>query len=240
MSCPQTSITQASTIRCTPTPWSGTGGAAPAPPCPRRRSAPPRQGQCNAVFAPCPAACTLLLSWPGTWPSLFPTDGCRWLMASSCPLTPSGSSTQSLRGMSLVSGLQASSPPDPVSPWSGREDLCPIVPAGEEVKQADVVLLGYPVPFPLSPHTRRRNLEVYEPVTSPQGPAMTWVSGTVGGPTPHRGVRSAVTFHLSPLTPEHVCCGLDGAEGANTGVGPTGAELHQRHGALQGPHTILL
>ncbi|XP_040826989.1 protein-glucosylgalactosylhydroxylysine glucosidase isoform X2 [Ochotona curzoniae] len=51
---------------------------------------------------------------------------------------------------------------------------------GEEVKQADVVLLGYPVPFPLSPHTRRRNLEVYEPVTSPQGPAMTWSMFAVG------------------------------------------------------------
>lgn len=43
------------------------------------------------------------------------------------------------------------------------------------MKQADVVLLGYPVPFPLSPRVRRNNLEVYEAVTSPRGPAMTWV-----------------------------------------------------------------
>lgn len=43
------------------------------------------------------------------------------------------------------------------------------------MKQADVVLLGYPVPFPLSPDVRRKNLEIYEAVTSPQGPAMTWV-----------------------------------------------------------------
>lgn len=43
------------------------------------------------------------------------------------------------------------------------------------MKQADVVLLGYPVPFSLSPHVRRKNLEIYESVTSPQGPAMTWV-----------------------------------------------------------------
>lgn len=56
----------------------------------------------------------------------------------------------------------------------------PCLPApGEEVKQADVVLLGYPVPFSLSPQVRRKNLEVYEAVTSPQGPAMTWVSGVV-------------------------------------------------------------
>lgn len=43
------------------------------------------------------------------------------------------------------------------------------------MKQADVVLLGYPVPFSLSPRVRRKNLEIYEAVTSPQGPAMTWV-----------------------------------------------------------------
>ncbi|XP_070420688.1 protein-glucosylgalactosylhydroxylysine glucosidase isoform X4 [Equus przewalskii] len=51
---------------------------------------------------------------------------------------------------------------------------------GEEVKQADVVLLGYPVPFPLSPCVRRTNLEIYESVTSPQGPAMTWSMFAVG------------------------------------------------------------
>ncbi|KAM6159433.1 protein-glucosylgalactosylhydroxylysine glucosidase [Rhynchocyon petersi] len=51
---------------------------------------------------------------------------------------------------------------------------------GQEVKQADVVLLGYPIPFPLSPSVRRRNLEVYEVVTSPQGPAMTWSMFAVG------------------------------------------------------------
>ncbi|XP_032346294.1 protein-glucosylgalactosylhydroxylysine glucosidase isoform X6 [Camelus ferus] len=53
-------------------------------------------------------------------------------------------------------------------------------PPGEEVKQADVVLLGYPVPFPLSPQVRKKNLEFYEPVTSPQGPAMTWSMFAVG------------------------------------------------------------
>ncbi|XP_027436257.1 protein-glucosylgalactosylhydroxylysine glucosidase isoform X4 [Zalophus californianus] len=51
---------------------------------------------------------------------------------------------------------------------------------GEEVKQADVVLLGYPIPFHLSPHIRRKNLEVYEAVTSPKGPAMTWSMFAVG------------------------------------------------------------
>lgn len=51
---------------------------------------------------------------------------------------------------------------------------------GEEVKQADVVLLGYPVPFSMSPRVRRRNLEVYEAATSPHGPAMTWSMFAVG------------------------------------------------------------
>ncbi|KAM4846548.1 protein-glucosylgalactosylhydroxylysine glucosidase isoform 2-T2 [Thomomys bottae] len=51
---------------------------------------------------------------------------------------------------------------------------------GEEVKQADVVLLGYPVPFQLSPDVRRKNLEIYEAATSPQGPAMTWSMFAVG------------------------------------------------------------
>uniref|UniRef100_A0A2K5F414 Protein-glucosylgalactosylhydroxylysine glucosidase n=1 Tax=Aotus nancymaae TaxID=37293 RepID=A0A2K5F414_AOTNA len=51
---------------------------------------------------------------------------------------------------------------------------------GETVKQADVVLLGYPVPFSLVPEVRRKNLEIYEAVTSPQGPAMTWSMFAVG------------------------------------------------------------
>nr|XP_036858356.1 protein-glucosylgalactosylhydroxylysine glucosidase isoform X3 [Manis javanica] len=62
--------------------------------------------------------------------------------------------------------------------WSPGEERYHL--RGEEVKQADVVLLGYPVPFPLSPHVRRNNLEIYEAATSPQGPAMTWSMFAVG------------------------------------------------------------
>ncbi|OWK10699.1 hypothetical protein Celaphus_00004961 [Cervus elaphus hippelaphus] len=80
----------------------------------------------------------------------------------------------------LVSTLDApfptkQSPPRP-HPFSSTS----LSPPGEEVKQADVVLLGYPVPFPLSPHVRRQNLEIYEAVTSPHGPAMTWSMFAVG------------------------------------------------------------
>ncbi|XP_020835847.1 protein-glucosylgalactosylhydroxylysine glucosidase isoform X4 [Phascolarctos cinereus] len=51
---------------------------------------------------------------------------------------------------------------------------------GETVKQADVVLLGYPVPYPLSLDVRRKNLEIYEAVTSSEGPAMSWSMFAVG------------------------------------------------------------
>ncbi|XP_063053306.1 protein-glucosylgalactosylhydroxylysine glucosidase [Engraulis encrasicolus] len=45
---------------------------------------------------------------------------------------------------------------------------------GGVVKQADVVLLGYPLGLPMTSEVRRNDLEAYEPVTSPRGPAMTW------------------------------------------------------------------
>ncbi|XP_041965759.1 protein-glucosylgalactosylhydroxylysine glucosidase isoform X3 [Alosa sapidissima] len=45
---------------------------------------------------------------------------------------------------------------------------------GGVVKQADVVLLGYPLGLPMSSQVRRNDLEAYEPVTDPRGPAMTW------------------------------------------------------------------
>ncbi|XP_023578636.1 protein-glucosylgalactosylhydroxylysine glucosidase isoform X4 [Octodon degus] len=67
--------------------------------------------------------------------------------------------------------------------WNAEEKkfhLRAVHPLGEEVKQADVILLGYPVPFSLSPDVRRRNLEIYEAVTSPRGPAMTWSMFAVG------------------------------------------------------------
>lgn len=84
------------------------------------------------------------------------------------------------------------------------------------MKQADVVLLGYPVPFPLSPQVRRQNLEMYEAVTSPQGPAMTWVRKLQGVrwwwtprqpwpcptglslPSPRSGPHPSVTSDLCP------------------------------------------
>uniref|UniRef100_A0AAY4DWA3 Protein-glucosylgalactosylhydroxylysine glucosidase n=1 Tax=Denticeps clupeoides TaxID=299321 RepID=A0AAY4DWA3_9TELE len=51
---------------------------------------------------------------------------------------------------------------------------------GDGVKQADVVLLGYPLGLPMSAEVRRNDLEAYGPVTNPNGPAMTWSMFAVG------------------------------------------------------------
>ncbi|TRY97056.1 hypothetical protein DNTS_001462 [Danionella cerebrum] len=45
---------------------------------------------------------------------------------------------------------------------------------GSQVKQADVVLLGFPLNFPMTAEVRKNDLERYEAVTDPLGPAMTW------------------------------------------------------------------
>lgn len=69
------------------------------------------------------------------------------------------------------------------------------------MKQADVVLLGYPVPFPLTPDIRRKNLEIYEAVTSPQGPAMTWVRSLAGSLTL---LSSPLPSHMVSLTASYL------------------------------------
>ncbi|XP_074533176.1 protein-glucosylgalactosylhydroxylysine glucosidase [Halichoeres trimaculatus] len=51
---------------------------------------------------------------------------------------------------------------------------------GHPVKQADAVMLGYPLGLPMSPEVRKNDLEAYEPVTDPRGPAMTWGMFAIG------------------------------------------------------------
>lgn len=51
---------------------------------------------------------------------------------------------------------------------------------GESVKQADVILLGFPLGFPMSAQMRKNDLEFYEEVTDHDGPAMTWSMFAVG------------------------------------------------------------
>ena len=48
------------------------------------------------------------------------------------------------------------------------------------IKQADVVLLGYPLQYPMSHKIRENDLNFYSSVTSPRGPAMTWSVTAIG------------------------------------------------------------
>ncbi|KAI8428265.1 hypothetical protein MSG28_002482 [Choristoneura fumiferana] len=51
---------------------------------------------------------------------------------------------------------------------------------GEQIKQADAVLLGFPLQYPMNTSTRANDLSYYEGVTRGSGPAMTWSMHTVG------------------------------------------------------------
>lgn len=53
-------------------------------------------------------------------------------------------------------------------------------PIGETIKQADVVLLGFPIMFVKDAEIRRNDLEMYEKVTRDTGPAMTWSMHAIG------------------------------------------------------------
>ncbi|XP_077998833.1 protein-glucosylgalactosylhydroxylysine glucosidase-like [Glandiceps talaboti] len=48
------------------------------------------------------------------------------------------------------------------------------------VKQADVILLGYPLMYPMTPEVRHNDLSNYDNVTDQWGPAMTWSMFTIG------------------------------------------------------------
>ena len=51
---------------------------------------------------------------------------------------------------------------------------------GEKIKQADVVLLGYPIMHVTDPKIRKNDLEIYENATRLDGPAMTWSMHAIG------------------------------------------------------------
>ena len=56
----------------------------------------------------------------------------------------------------------------------------PDVALGGTIKQADVVLLGFPLMFVTDPVVRRNDLNIYENVTRADGPAMTWSMHAIG------------------------------------------------------------
>ena len=47
------------------------------------------------------------------------------------------------------------------------------------VKQADVVLLNYPLMWDMPDDVKKNDLELYENITDPNGPAMTWSIFTI-------------------------------------------------------------
>lgn len=49
-----------------------------------------------------------------------------------------------------------------------------------EIKQADTVLLGYPLMYPLPASTLRNNLYIYGNMTREDGPGMTWAMHAIG------------------------------------------------------------
>ena len=51
---------------------------------------------------------------------------------------------------------------------------------GTPIKQADVVLLGFPIGFIKDTKSRQNDLDIYENVTREDGPAMTWSMHSVG------------------------------------------------------------
>eukprot|EP00937_MAST-01D_sp_MAST-1D-sp2_P003242 g3242.t1 len=65
---------------------------------------------------------------------------------------------------------------------------------GTKVKQADTILLGYPLMYPLDPVVKRNDLLYYANVTDPAGPAMTWSMHAVGFLDLGRDAEAAVFF----------------------------------------------
>ena len=74
------------------------------------------------------------------------------------------------------------------------------------MKQADVVLLGFPLMHPMSSDIRRNDLEMYEPVTELNGPAMTWVRR---GAKPKGGFRHEVVVSSQELVTASPLSGHD-------------------------------
>ncbi|KAJ2953896.1 hypothetical protein O0L34_g1527 [Tuta absoluta] len=68
---------------------------------------------------------------------------------------------------------------------------------GVRIKQADVVLLGFPLQYPMSMSTRANDLAYYETVTRSSGPAMTWSMHTIGHLQLDDNLQAALMFNKS-------------------------------------------
>eukprot|EP01132_Coremiostelium_polycephalum_P008602 gene8602-10589_t len=68
---------------------------------------------------------------------------------------------------------------------------------GKTVKQADVILLGFPLMYNMTKQTRLNDLLYYEPITDPNGPAMTHSMFVVGWLEVGRNDKAALEWPLS-------------------------------------------
>eukprot|EP01147_Barroeca_monosierra_P000346 gene346-3710_t len=80
---------------------------------------------------------------------------------------------------------------------------------GAKVKQADVILLGYPLNFNMSKTIRRNDLEFYAKVTDQNGPAMTWSMFSIG----------YLDIGLDDIAESSLLAGGSGAQNFITGAG---------------------
>lgn len=96
------------------------------------------------------------------------------------------------------------------------------------IKQADVVLLGYPLQYAnVQKTTRKNNLILYENVTRSNGPAMTWSMDAIGYldvnilPTEQLFNRTFIPYIRKPfyVWNEYVVGVKDGASNFITGAG---------------------
>ncbi|XP_050670497.1 protein-glucosylgalactosylhydroxylysine glucosidase isoform X1 [Leptidea sinapis] len=68
---------------------------------------------------------------------------------------------------------------------------------GDTIKQADVVLMGYPLQYPMNASTRANDLSYYERVTRASGPAMTWSMHAIGHLRLEDNHKAALLFNNS-------------------------------------------
>lgn len=110
---------------------------------------------------------------------------------------------------------------------------------GNEVKQADVILLGFPLMANMSLDVRRSDLSFYEPRTNPRGPAMTKSMFAIGWLDVGDYARAEISFnesYVNAKAPFMVWTeGADGGGAVNfiTGAGGFLQSLLSGYGGLR-------
>lgn len=111
---------------------------------------------------------------------------------------------------------------------------------GTKIKQADTILLGYPLLYPMPPQVRRNDLDYYATVTDTNGPAMTWSMfsvnyGDVGadglaGSFFERGYKNN---SLGAYRDWHEVVGAAGADNFITGAGGFIQSVYAGYGGVR-------